>query len=250
MGQLADIRTTTGPPMIRDESAQLVGYVFVDIAGRSLGEYVEEARQAVRDRVEVPAGYRIAWGGQFQYMERAQDKLAIVVPVTLFIVFFLLYMNFKSIGDTLVVMLSVPFSLVGSVWLLHLLGYNMSVAVWVGVIALMGVAAETGVVMLFYLDEAWKRRWADGKRTVADLHEAVVEGAVQRVRPKMMTVGTTILGLLPIMLGTGAGSDVMKRVAAPMVGGLVTSTVLTLVIIPVIYFIWKSAAAVEAGKGR
>ena len=250
MGQLADIRTTTGPPMIRDESAQLVGYVFVDIAGRSLGEYVEEARQAVRDRVEVPAGYRIAWGGQFQYMERAQDKLAIVVPVTLFIVFFLLYMNFKSIGDTLVVMLSVPFSLVGSVWLLHLLGYNMSVAVWVGVIALMGVAAETGVVMLFYLDEAWKRRWADGKRTVADLHEAVVEGAVQRVRPKMMTVGTTILGLLPIMLGTGAGSDVMKRVAAPMVGGLVTSTVLTLVIIPVIYFIWKSTAVVEVGKGR
>ncbi|MEE2754231.1 MAG: CusA/CzcA family heavy metal efflux RND transporter [Candidatus Latescibacterota bacterium] len=250
MGQLADIRTTTGPPMIRDESAQLVGFVFVDIAGRSLGEYVEEARQAVRDRVEVPAGYRIAWGGQFQYMERAQDKLAIVVPVTLFIVFFLLYMNFKSIGDTLVVMLSVPFSLVGSVWLLHLLGYNMSVAVWVGVIALMGVAAETGVVMLFYLDEAWKRRWADGKRTVADLHEAVVEGAVQRVRPKMMTVGTTILGLLPIMLGTGAGSDVMKRVAAPMVGGLVTSTVLTLVIIPVIYFIWKSTAVVEAGKGR
>jgi Cu(I)/Ag(I) efflux system membrane protein CusA/SilA len=250
MGQLADIRTTTGPPMIRDESAQLVGFVFVDIAGRSLGEYVEEAKQVVRDRVEVPAGYRIAWGGQFQYMERAQDKLTIVVPVTLFIVFFLLYMNFKSIGDTLVVMLSVPFSLVGSVWLLHLLGYNMSVAVWVGVIALMGVAAETGVVMLFYLDEAWKRRWADGKRTVTDLHEAVVEGAVQRVRPKMMTVGTTILGLLPIMLGTGAGSDVMKRVAAPMVGGLVTSTVLTLVIVPVIYFIWKSAAAVEAGKGR
>jgi Cu(I)/Ag(I) efflux system membrane protein CusA/SilA len=242
IGQLADIRTMTGPPMIRDEGAQLVGFVFVDITGRSLGEYVEEAKQVVREGVDVPAGYRIAWGGQFQYMERAKEKLTIVIPVTLFIVFFLLYLNFKSIGDTLVVMLSVPFSLVGSVWLLHLLDYNMSVAVWVGVIALVGVAAETGVVMLFYLDEAWKHKVEAGKKTIEDLYDAVVEGAVQRVRPKMMTVGTTILGLLPIMFGSGAGSDVMKRIAAPMVGGLVTSTVLTLVIIPVIYYIWKGSS--------
>ena len=239
IGQLAEIRTTTGPPMIRDESAQLVGFVFVDIAGRSLGEYVDEARQLVRDRVDVPAGYRIAWGGQFEYMERAKAKLQVVVPVTLFIVFFLLYMNFKSIGDTLVVMLSVPFALVGSVWLLWWLGYNMSVAVWVGVIALVGVAAETGVVMLVYLNEAWSRRQNEGKATLKDLYEAVIEGAVQRVRPKIMTVGTTILGLIPIMVGTGAGSDVMKRIAAPMVGGLVTSTILTLVVIPVIYVLWK-----------
>jgi copper/silver efflux system protein len=242
IGQLADIRTVTGPPMIRDESAQLVGFVFVDITGRSLGEYVAEAKQIVRDRVDIPAGYRVAWGGQFEYMERAKSKLKVVVPVTLFIIFFLLYMNFKSIGDTLIVMLAVPFSLVGSVWLLWLLDYNMSVAVWVGVIALVGVAAETGVVMLVYLDEAWERHKAEGKGTAQDLYAAVVEGAVQRVRPKMMTVGTTILGLLPIMLGAGAGSDVMKRIAAPMVGGLLTSILLTLVIIPVIYYIWKRRA--------
>lgn len=240
IGQLATIQTTTGPPMIRDESAQLVGFVFVDIAGRSLGDYVTEAKEVVRERVDIPAGYRVAWGGQFQYMERAKEKLQIVIPVTLLIVFFLLYLNFKSIGDTLVVMLSVPFSLVGSVWLLWLLDYNLSVAVWVGVIALVGVAAETGVVMLVYLNEAWERRLEEGKRSAVDLYDAVIEGAVQRVRPKIMTVGTTILGLLPIMLGAGAGSDVMKRIAAPMVGGLVTSMVLTLVIIPVIYYLWKA----------
>jgi Cu(I)/Ag(I) efflux system membrane protein CusA/SilA len=240
IGQLADIQTTTGPPMIRDESAQLVGFVFVDIVDRALGAYVEEAKLRVRERVDLPAGYRIAWGGQFEHMERAKEKLAVVVPVTLAIVFFLLYMNFKSIGSTLVVMLSVPFSMVGSVWILDLLDYNMSVAVWVGVIALVGVAAETGVVMLVYLDEAWGRRLSEGKRTLDDLYEAVVEGAVKRVRPKVMTVGTTILGLFPIMMGTGAGSDVMKRIAAPMVGGLVTSTLLTLVVIPAIYVIWKS----------
>lgn len=239
IGQLARIETTTGPPMIRDESAQLVGFVFVDIKGRSLGEYVAEAKEIVRQKVDVPAGYRIAWGGQFQYMERAKEKLKIVVPVTLLIVFFLLYLNFGSVAESMVVMLSVPFAMVGGVWLLWALDYNVSVAVWVGIIALVGVAAETGVVMLVYLDEAWNRRVAQGKSTIQDLREAVIEGAVQRVRPKIMTVGTTILGLLPIMLGTGAGSDVMKRIAAPMVGGLVSSTILTLAIIPAIYIIWK-----------
>ncbi len=239
IGQLAKIETVAGPPMIRDESAQLVGFVFVDLGDRSLGEYVAEAKQVVRDGVDVPPGYRIAWGGQFEYMERAKEKLTIVIPVTLAIVFILLYMNFGSIGDTLVVMLSVPFSLVGSVWLLWALDYNLSVAVWVGVIALVGVAAETGVVMLVYLNQAWKQRLDSGRKGLNDLYEAVVEGAVQRVRPKIMTVGTTMLGLLPIMLGSGAGSDVMKRIAAPMVGGLATSTVLTLVIVPVIYYLWK-----------
>ncbi len=250
IAQLVDIQTVTGPPMIRDESAQLVGFVFVDIVDRPLGEYVAEAQQVVLDRVDIPAGYRIAWGGQFQYMERAREKLMLVVPLTLFIVFFLLYMNFNSIAETLIVMLSVPFALVGGVWLLYLLDYNLSVAVWVGIIALVGVAAETGVVMLVYLDEAWERRVSEGKTSFADLREAVVEGAVQRVRPKIMTVGTTIIGLLPIMLGTGTGSDVMKRIAAPMVGGLVSSTILTLAIIPAIYVIWKGrglAKEEEAG---
>ena len=172
-------------------------------------------------------------------MERAKEKLKLVVPLTLFIVFFLLYMNFNAIGETLVVMLSVPFALVGGVWLLDLLDYNLSVAVWVGIIALVGVAAETGVVMLVYLDEAWNRRVKEGRTSYADLREAVIEGAVQRVRPKIMTVGTTIIGLLPIMVGMGTGSDVMKRVAAPMVGGLITSAILTLAIIPAIYVIWK-----------
>lgn len=239
MAQLADIRTVTGPPMIRDESAQLVGFVFVDIVDRSLGEYIAEAKKMVREKVDIPPGYRIAWGGQFQYMERAKEKLKLVVPLTLFIVFFLLYMNFNAIGGALVVMLSVPFSLVGGIWLLDLLGYNISVAVWVGIIALIGIAAETGVVMLVYLDEAWDRRVSEGRTSYADLKEAVIEGAVQRVRPKVMAVGTTIIGLLPIMFGTGTGSDVMKRIAAPMVGGLITSAILTLAIIPAIYIIWK-----------
>ena len=239
MAQLADIRTVTGPPMIRDESAQLVGFVFVDIVDRALGDYVAEAKQVVREKVDIPPGYRIAWGGQFQYMERAKEKLKLVVPLTLFIVFFLLYLNFNAIGGALVVMLSVPFALVGGIWLLDLLDYNISVAVWVGIIALIGVAAETGVVMLVYLDEAWNRRVKEGRIAYADLREAVIEGAVQRVRPKVMAVGTTIIGLLPIMFGTGTGSDVMKRIAAPMVGGLITSAILTLAIIPTIYIIWK-----------
>lgn len=241
MAQLADIRTVTGPPMIRDESAQLVGFVFVDIAGRPLGEYVDEAQRVVAEEIDVPAGYRIAWGGQFQYMERAKEKLKIVLPLTLFIIFFLLYLNFGSLPETFIVLLTVPFSLVGGVWLLYLLDYNLSIAVWVGVIALAGVAVEIGVVMLVYLNEAWGRRLRDGSTTITDLREAIVEGAGRRVRPVVMTVGTTIIALLPIMLGSGTGADVMKRIAAPMVGGLVTTTLLSLLVLPVVFLLWKSA---------
>ena len=241
MAQLADIRTVTGPPMIRDESAQLVGFVFVDIAGRPLGEYVDEAQRVVAEEIDVPAGYRIAWGGQFQYMERAKEKLKIVLPLTLFIIFFLLYLNFGSLPETFIVLLTVPFSLVGGVWLLYLLDYNLSIAVWVGVIALAGVAVEIGVVMLVYLNEAWQQRVQDGRTSAADLREAIVEGAGRRVRPVVMTVGTTIIALLPIMLGSGTGADVMKRIAAPMVGGLVTTTLLSLLVLPVVFLLWKSA---------
>ena len=239
MAQLADIRTTTGPPMIRDEAAQLVGFVFVDIVGRSLGDYVTEAQRVVAEQVEIPAGYRIAWGGQFQYLERAVEKLKLVVPLTVFIIFVLLYMNFNSVGEALIVMLTVPFSLVGGVWLLYLLDYSLSVAVWVGLIALAGVATEIGVLMLTYLNEAWQRRVRDGAVTWSDLIEAVIEGAAQRLRPIVMTTCATIFGLLPIMLGSGTGTDVLKRIAAPMVGGLVTAMLLSLVIIPAIYAIWK-----------
>ena len=248
MIQLADIRTTTGPPQIRDEDAQLVGFVFVDIAGRPLGDYVEEAKKVVREQVNIPSGYRIVWGGQFQYMERAKEKLKIVVPLTLFIIFFPLYLNFNSLPETLIVMLTVPFSLVGGVWLLYWLDYNVSVAVWVGVIALAGVAVEIGVVMLVYLNQAWKRRIKEGKTSLADLREAVIEGAGQRVRPIVMTVGTTIIALLPIMLGTGTGADVMKRIAAPMVGGLISATVLSLALIPAIYATWKGWGIKRAKK--
>ena len=240
MAQLADIRTATGPPQIRDEDAQLVGLVFVDVAGRPLGDYVQEAKQVIEKQVTIPTGYRLSWGGQFQYMERAKERLKIMVPFTVFIIFFLLYLNFKSVTESLIVMLSVPFSLVGGIWLLFLLGYNLSVAVWVGIIALSGVAAETGVVMIVFLDEAYNRRRDSGKMsTMQDLYDAVIEGAVQRVRPKMMTVSAIMAGLFPIMWSTGAGADVMKRIAAPMVGGMVTSTALTLVVIPAIYMVWK-----------
>ncbi len=226
--------------MIKSEDGQLVGYVFVDVADRDLGGYVEEARERVAERVAVPTGYSLQWSGQYEYMERAEARLVFVVPMTLALIFLLLYLNFGSIGDTLIVMLSVPFSLVGAFWLLWYLEYNLSVAVWVGIIALAGVAAETGVVMLVYLDEYYEKYRDEGRLTnVAALREAVLHGAVQRVRPVMMTAASTMLGLLPIMWATGPGADVMKRIAAPMVGGMVSSTVLTLVVIPAIYLTWR-----------
>ena len=244
LGQLARVRLTQAPPAIRTENALLTAYIFVDIRDRDIGSYVSDAQKAVREQVKFPAGYYATWSGQFEYMERAKAKLAVVVPVTLLIIFLLLYLNFRRLTETLIVMLSVPFALVGGVWLMWLLGYNVSVAVAVGFIALAGVAAETGVVMLIYLDQAWEAVRAEraeqgAKPTLADLYAAIMEGAVERVRPKMMTVVAIMAGLLPIMWGSGTGSEVMRRIAAPMVGGMISSTVLTLIVIPAIYGLVK-----------
>ena len=240
LGELAKVEVAQGAPSIRTENALLAAYIYVDIRGRDIGGYVRDAQRAVREQVKFPPGYYVTWSGQFEFLERAVAKLKIVLPFTMLIIFVLLYVNFRRLTQTLIVMLSVPFSLVGGVWLMWWLDYNLSVAVAVGFIALAGVAAETGVVMLIYLDQAWReiqdRRAAAGQAaTVNDLYEAVMEGAVERVRPKMMTVVAIMAGLLPIMWGTGAGSEVMRRIATPMVGGMISSTVLTLAVIPAIY---------------
>ena len=244
LGQLAQVAITKGAPQIRTENALLSAYIFVDLRGRDIASYVRDARKAVDDSVQFPPGYYVTWSGQFEYLERAIERLKVVLPLTMLIIFLLLYLNFGRITETLIVMLSVPFSLVGGVWLMAWLGYNLSVAVAVGFIALAGVAAETGVVMLIYLDHAWRdvraRREREGAMpTAADLYGAVMEGAVERVRPKMMTVVAIMAGLLPIMWSTGAGSEVMRRIAAPMVGGMISSTVLTLIVIPAIYALVK-----------
>ncbi len=240
IGQLADIRLTTGPPVIKSEDAQLVGYVFVDVVDRDIGSYVQEAQEIVAANVELPTGYYLQWSGQYEYMQRAKERLVYVVPLTLLIIFLLLYLNFESVTQSLMVMLSVPFALIGAVWLLSYLGYNMSVAVWVGIIALAGIAAETGVVMIVYLDEYYEEYRRAGRLTSMEaLRDAVMQGAVQRVRPKTMTVASTMFGLLPIMWATGSGADTMKRIAAPMVGGMVTSTALTLLVIPALYVTWR-----------
>jgi Cu(I)/Ag(I) efflux system membrane protein CusA/SilA len=246
LGQVASVKTVKAPPSIRTENALLAAYIFVDIRDRDIGGYVADAQKAVREQVKFPPGYYATWSGQFEYMERAKQKLKVVVPLTLLTIFLLLYLNFRRLTETLIVMLSVPFSLVGGVWLMWLLDYNLSVAVAVGFIALAGVAAETGVVMLIYLDHAWeeiraKRAAKGGKAGIADLYAAVMEGAVERVRPKMMTVVAIMAGLLPIMWGSGTGSEVMRRIAAPMVGGMVSSTVLTLIVIPAIYALVKES---------
>ncbi len=238
--QLAKISLTTGPPVIKSENAQLVGYVYVDVTGMDIGTYVEHAMRIVQQKVTLPAGYHLEWSGQWEYMQRAKETLKYVVPLTLLIIMVLLYSNFKSVAKTMIVMLSVPFALVGGVWLIYLLHYNTSVAVWVGFIALAGVAAETGVVMIVYLDEVYDRRLKDSRMTTAkDLYDAIIEGAVMRVRPKIMTVTAIMAGLLPIIWSHGTGADLMKRIAAPMVGGMVTSTILTLIVIPVIYEMWR-----------
>src|SRR5579862_8482826 len=240
MAQLADIRLLEGPSMIRDENGQLAGYVYVDMAGRDVGGYVEEAKRRVQEKLELPAGYTLLWSGQYENLARVRERLKVVVPVTLFVIALLLYMNTKSAVKTAIVLLAVPFSLIGAVWLLWALGYNMSIAVWVGMIALMGLDAETGVFMLLFLDLAYDERVRAGRmRTWSDLEEAIVHGAVKRVRPKMMTVTAAFMGLLPIMWSLGAGSDVMKRIAAPMVGGLLTSFLLELLVYPAIYAVWK-----------
>ncbi len=240
MSQVAEIEIKKGPPGIKSENARKTAWVYVDIKNVDVGTYVERAQQAVSAQIDLPPGYSIVWSGQYEYMQRAKQRLQIIIPVTLAIIFLLLYMNFKSIKESLLVMLSLPFALIGGVWLMYVLDYDFSVAVGVGFIALAGVAAETGVVMLIYLDQAFARwRARNEMQHQKHLFGAIIEGAVERVRPKLMTVISTMAGLLPIMWGAGAGSDVMKRIAAPMVGGMVSSTILTLIVIPAIYFLWK-----------
>lgn len=237
--QVANIEFVTGPPMVRSENGKLVSFVFVD-TDRAIAQYVQEAKRVVADRVDLPAGVWLGWAGQFRYLERAKERLELVVPVTLLLVMMLLYWNTKSWIETAIVMLAVPFSLIGAIWLLFLLDYNLSVAVWVGMIALAGLDAETGVVMLLYLTLAHRKRREQGNlRDRSDLTEVIVDGAARRVRPKLMTVLTTTIALLPILWSTGTGADVMKRIAAPMVGGLATSFLLELTVYPAIFFVWK-----------
>ncbi|HJU19225.1 MAG TPA: CusA/CzcA family heavy metal efflux RND transporter [Stellaceae bacterium] len=255
LGQVASISVAKGAPSIRTENAQLVDYIYVDMQGRDLGGYVAEAQRAVHDRVQLPAGYHVEWSGQFEYLQRAKARLQTVVPLTLFLIFLLLYLNFRRLTETLIVMLSVPFALTGGLWLMYLMGFNMSVAVAVGFIALAGVAAETGVVMLIYLDQAFaaivqERRSEGQPLTQRDLYAAIIEGAVERVRPKMMTVSAIMAGLLPILWSTGTGSEVMRRIAVPMVGGMVSSTVLTLLVIPAIYALVKGWGLVRGMPSR
>jgi Cu(I)/Ag(I) efflux system membrane protein CusA/SilA len=237
LGQLASFRFTEGPPMIKSENARPNAWVYVDLdESVDVGSYVQRAQAIIAERVEVPPGYSIRWSGQFEYMERANQRLAVLVPVTLALIFMLLFIHFRNAQEALLLMIPLPFAVVGAVWLLLTLGYNFSIAVGVGLIAVAGLAAETGVVMHVYLDEAVKRHRRAGRLTSVDrLKAALEEGAVDRVRPKLMTVLTTIIGLAPVMIGTGTGSEVMQRIAAPMVGGLVTSTVHTLVMIPALY---------------
>jgi hypothetical protein len=239
---LADIKYRTGAPEVRTENGQLVGFVFVDITSSDINGYVKAASQKIEQEVKFPAGYYLQWAGQFQYLQAAEKRLAVLIPFTLLIIFVLIYMNTRSVTRTFIVLLSVPFSLVGAFWLLYLLGYNMSVAVWIGLIALAGLDAETGVVMLLYLDHAWDKYCAAGRmNNIGDLYAAVKEGAVQRIRPKMMAVCAILFGLLPIMWSPTlqAGADVMKRIATPMIGGVITSALLNLLIYPVIYVIWR-----------
>ena len=240
LGQIAAIRQVAGPMVVRTEGAIPTAWVYVDVADRDIGGYVAEAQRMVSAMVTLPPGYHVVWSGQYEYMQRAQQKMRIVIPATLAIIFLLLYFNFRSVGETLIVMLSLPFALVGGIWLIWALGYNWSVAVAIGFIALAGVAAETGVVMLIYLDQAWNELSA---RTVrpsgSDLRACIIQGAVERVRPKIMTVTAIMAGLLPILWGDGTGATAMKRIAAPMIGGMLSSTVLTLVVIPAVYSLWR-----------
>ncbi|GAB6061952.1 efflux RND transporter permease subunit [Deferrisoma palaeochoriense] len=240
LGQLARLEIKKGPPGIKSENARRTAWIYVDLKGVDVGSYVENAKRIVEREVKFPPGYSIVWSGQYEYMQRARKTLNVIVPITLVIIFILLYVHFHNAVEATIVMASLPFALVGGVWLLYLLNYNLSVAVTVGFIALAGLAAETGVVMLVYLDETFHRRRTHGLlNTTGDLHASIIEGAVERVRPKLMTVATTLIGLLPVMWGHETGSQVMKRIAAPMVGGLISSTILTLVIIPAVYDIWK-----------
>jgi Cu(I)/Ag(I) efflux system membrane protein CusA/SilA len=242
LGELADISLVTGPAMIRDENGRLAGYVTIDLdtSKRDVGSYVSDAKKALYSNLKLPPGYQLIWSGQFEFMERVKERLVIVVPITIFLVFLLLFFNTRSFTKTIIILLAVPFSAIGAIWFLYFLGYNTSIAVWVGLIALMGVDAETGMFMLLYLDLAFHDAQVKGRmRNWSDLKEAIVEGAVKRLRPKVMTVGVMFMGLVPIMWSTGAGADVMKRIAAPMIGGIFTSFILELMVYPAIYAIWK-----------
>ena len=244
LGELADIKYTGGPPMIRDENGNLAGWVYIDMTGRDIGTFVRDAKAAVKKGVEdaglLPTGYSLAWTGQYEFMLRIEQRMKVIVPLTLALIFFLLYANFRSIPATLIILLSIPFAVTGSIWMLHLLDFSLSIAVWVGIIALAGLAAQTGIVMIVYLEEAFHAWKAAGRmNTQHDLFEAITYGAVQRVRPKLMTVMTMMLGLMPLLWSHGAGSDVMRRIAAPMIGGLITSSLLTLEIVPAIYSFWR-----------
>jgi Cu(I)/Ag(I) efflux system membrane protein CusA/SilA len=242
LGDLAAIRVTTGPPMIKDENGVLVGYVFADIdtAARDLGGWVDDAKAVVAANVRLPSGYRLEWTGQYEFLAELEKRLRVVLPLTLVLVIVLLYMAMRGWAQTLLVLCSLPFAVAGSVWLLALMDYNLSTAVWVGIIAVAGVAAETGIVMVVYLDEAFKRYMTEGRiHSPADVDAAVVEGASARVRPLVMTVATTVLGLLPLLWEAGVGADVSARTAAPVVGGLWSCMVLTLLVLPAAYAIWR-----------
>jgi Cu(I)/Ag(I) efflux system membrane protein CusA/SilA len=250
LGQLADIRVTRGPGMIQSEGGMLTAAITLGIAGSDFGGYVKQAQKAIAEKVKLPSGYVLKWSGQFEYMESVKQKLFLVIPLTLLIIIVLIYLNTDSWSETIIVLLAVPFSLVGAVWFLYLLGYHLSTAVWVGVIALAGLDAETGVVMLLYLDLAHAQWKKEGRmRTAQDLKDAIMEGAVKRVRPKLMTVGVILAGLVPIMFSHGAGADVMKRIAAPMIGGVITSEILELTVYPAIYFLWKKRELGKADDG-
>jgi Cu(I)/Ag(I) efflux system membrane protein CusA/SilA len=246
---IADINVSLGPAMIRDENGMMAGYVYVDLSSKDIGGYVNQAKTAVRSQLQLPAGYSLQWSGQFENMLRVRERLKVVIPLTILIIFILLFLNTKSMVKACMVLLAVPFSLIGAIWLLYLLGYNLSIAVWVGMIALMGLDAETGVFMLLFLDLSYHERLAEGRlKTYADLKDAVIHGAVKRVRPKMMTVMAMFMGLIPIMWSMGTGADVMKRIAAPMIGGILTSFLLELLVYPPLYATWKWRYELKSGK--
>ncbi|MFZ0391546.1 MAG: efflux RND transporter permease subunit [Calditrichia bacterium] len=241
LSYVADVSFKKGPPVIKSENSRRTAWLYVDIRDIDVGTYVNNAKKVVNEQISFPEGYSLVWSGQYEYMQRVEKRLRIVVPITLLIIFILLYLNFKNLIESMIVLFSLPFAVVGGIWFMYILGYNLSIAVGVGFIALAGLAAETGVVMLVYLDNVFRDWKLEGRiHNLKDLYQIVIEGAVERVRPKMMTVTTTMLGLFPILIGTGTGSEVMKRIAAPMVGGMVTSTILTLVVIPVIFYLWKT----------
>jgi Cu(I)/Ag(I) efflux system membrane protein CusA/SilA len=239
LSDVSDVKIADGPPMLRSENARLTGYVYVDIRDRDLRSAVKDMQQAVAKQVDLPPGYSISWSGQFEFLERATAKLKVVVPFTLLIIFVLLYLCFGSFGEALLIMATLPFAMVGGIWLLYLLNYNFSVAGAVGFIALAGVSAEFGVIMLLYLKSAWNDRVESGKTTADDLLDAIRDGAVLRVRPKAMTVAVILGGLLPIMWGAGTGSEVMQRIAAPMVGGMITAPLLSMFVIPAVYLLMR-----------